>query len=218
MENIKLFQKNINFFYNNLPEYYNLIKNIKNRNYQILDDNIINIHTKEKIYPNTIKQDSENIAFQPTHNPLWEKKFFTIEPFEWDEKVFPHTGKAINSLIKEAKKSKSYESKNFNFDKNFLPTTAIFGLLAGKHLDLLVKNYEFHSLFVYEPNPEFFAISLYFVDYEYLYSKLQDRFFLWVNGTLDYFAIEKFFYERIVSSSLLNLIYTTYNHPLIEDA
>ena len=56
-----------------------------------------------------------------------------------------------------------YRHKTFT-QKDFLPTTVIFGLLGGKHLDLLVKKYEFQSLFVYEPNPEFFALSLYFVD------------------------------------------------------
>ncbi|ACM92148.1 protein of unknown function [Nautilia profundicola AmH] len=214
----KLFEKNINFFYNNLPEYYNLIKNIKSRNYKIVNDNIVNIHTNEKIYPNSIISDSINIAQAPTHNNMWEKKFFTLSPNKWNEKDFPYTGKAINHLINQAESLDSFENENFLFDKTFLPTTAIFGLLAGKHLDVLVKNYNFQSLFVYEPNPEFFAISLYFVDYEYIYKKLGERFFLWVNGTLDYYAIEKFFYERVITSSLLNLIYTTYSHPLINDA
>jgi len=214
----KLFEKNILFFYNNLPEYYRLIKNIKSRNYKITNDNLINVHTNEKIYPNSISKDSLNIAFTPTHNDLWEKKFFTLSPLEWNENDFPHTGKAINNITNTAKNMPSYNEESFLFDKNFLPTTAIFGLLAGKHLDILVKNHNFQSLFVYEPNPEFFAISLYFVDYEYIYKKLGERFFLWVNGTLDYYAIEKFFYERTVTSSFLNLIYTSYNHPLIEDA
>ncbi|GAB6074084.1 motility associated factor glycosyltransferase family protein [Nautilia lithotrophica] len=214
----KLFEKNIKFFYNNLPEYYNLIKNIKSKNYKIINDNIVNIYTQEKIYPNSIIEDSKKIANTPTHNNLWERKFAVINPIHWNENEFPHTGKAINELIKKAKNFPSYNNKGFYFDKDFLPSTAIFGLLSGKHLDLLVKNYSFHSLFVYEPNPEFFAISLYFVDYKYIYKKLGQRFFLWVNGTLDYYAIEKFFYERIVTSSFLNLIYTSYSHPLISDA
>jgi len=214
----KLFEKNIKFFYENLPEYYNLVKKIKKRNYKIIDNNIINIYTNEKIYPNSIDSDSIQIAKQPTHNNLWEKKFFTITPVKWNEKDFPNTGKAINSLIKKAESFNSYDEKSFFFDKNFLPTTAIFGLLSGKHLDILAKNNLFHSLFVYEPNPEFFAISLYFVDYENIYNKIGDRFFLWVNGALDYYAVEKFFYERVITSSFLNLIYTSYNHPLIEDA
>jgi hypothetical protein len=217
MENKKLFEKNIRYFYENLPEYYELIKNIKTRNFVIKNGNIYD-KNNNKIYPNSIEEDSQNIASIPIHNNLWEKKFFTLTPIKWNENDFPYTGKAINEIINQAKKYNSFTKEGFYFDKNFLPTTAIFGLLSGKHLDILVKNYSFHSLFVYEPNPEFFAISLYFVDYEFIYQKLGERFFLWVNGTIDYYAIEKFFYERIVTSSLLNLIYTTYNHPLIDDA
>jgi len=213
----KLFEKNLNFLYRSLPHYYELIKNIKTRNYRILNDNIYN-SSNQPLYPSNIKQDSETIAAQPTHNGLWQKKFFTISPIPWDEHDFPYTGNAVNEIIKKAKSLPSYSEKSFYFDKKFLPSTIIFGLLGGKHLDILVKNYSFQSLFVYEPNPEFFALSLYYVDYEYIYNKLGERFFLWVNGTLDYYAIEKFYYERIVTSSFLNLVYTTYNHPLIEDA
>jgi hypothetical protein len=154
----------------------------------------------------------------PTHNNLWDQKFSVLEPMKWDEKEFPYTGKAINDLASKAETYKSYHKKGFYFEKNFLPATVILGLLSGKHIDLLVKKYDFHSLFVYEPNPEFFAISLYFVDYEYIYEKLEDKFFLWINGSIDYFAIEKYYYERVVTSSFMNLIYSSYSHPLIEDA
>ena len=212
---LNLFEKNIKFFYTNLPQYYNIITNIK-KTYKIQNDNLINIYTNKKIYPNSITKDSIKIATNPINNPLWEKDALTLTPINWD-KQFKYTAKAINYLIDEAKKLPSY-SENLKFDKKFLPTTIIFGLLSGKFLDFLVKNYSFHSLFVYEPNPEFFAISLYFIDYEYIYKKLGDRFFLWVNGKIDYFAIEKFFYERVITSSLINLSYTAYNHPLIEDA
>ena len=210
-----LFQKNLKYFYENLPQYYNLIKNLKTRNYLIKNDNIFD-KNNNKLYPNSIEEDSKTFAFFPTHNDLWEKRFFYITPEKW-EKNFQITGKIVNKTIKKAKTLKSY-TEGFYFDKNFLPTTVIFGLLAGKHLDILVENYEFQSLFVYEPNPEFFAISLYFVDYEKIYKKLGERFFLWVNGKVNYFAVEKFYFERRITSSFLNLTLTTYNHPLIEDA
>ncbi|MEO1923844.1 MAG: 6-hydroxymethylpterin diphosphokinase MptE-like protein [Nautiliaceae bacterium] len=212
----ELFEKNIKFFYQNLPHYYELIKNIKTRNFLIKENNLID-KNGNKLYPSSIEEDSKKFAFYPTHNDLWEKRFFYLHPIKWERKFFI-TGKIVNKLIKKAKTLKEYTHNGFYFDKDFLPTTAIFGLLAGKHLDILVDNFEFQSLFVYEPNPEFFAISLYFVDYPKIYKKLQDRFFLWVNGTLDYFAIEKFYYERKITSSFMNLTLTTYDHPLIKDA
>jgi hypothetical protein len=213
----KLFEKNIKFFYENLPQYYELIKNIRTRNYKITKDNIYNIYTNTPLYPNDIHTDSKTFAAYPTHNQLWEKKFFYITPYKWEDNFYV-TGNIINKLINTAIKDKTYMKEGFYFDKDFLPTTVIFGLLGGKHLDLLVKKYEFQSLFVYEPNPEFFALSLYFVDYPYIYEKLNDRFFLWVNGKVDYFAIEKFYYERRTTSSFFQLSLTTYNHSLIDDA
>ncbi len=212
-----LFEKNIKFLYHNLPHYYYLVKNIKTRNYKIIKDNIADANGNT-LYPNSINEDSEKFAFYPTHNELWDKKFFMIEPYAWDEKQFYVTGKIANKIINKVKSLKSYSEKGFYFDRNFLPTVAVFGLLGGKHVDLLVDKFEFQSLFVYEPNPEFFALSLYFTDYKKIYSKLKNRFFLWVNGKLDFFAIERFYYERKVTSSFLTLTLKTYNHPLIEDA
>jgi len=213
----KLFEKNIKFFYENSPAHYEIIKNLKSRNYYLKNDNLYDLNGN-KIYPHSITKDSLQFSYYPTHNPLWEKKYFYITPRTWEENEFPITGKIINKMIKQARSLPSYTKEGFYFDNNFLPTTAIFGLLAGKHLNDLVDNFEFQSLFVYEPNPEFFAISLYYVDYEKIYKKLGERFFLWVNGTLDYFAIEKFYYERKITSSFLTLTLKTYNHPLIEDA
>ena len=203
----RLFEKNLKFFYENLPQYYKLITSIKNRNFLIKNDNLY--HNNAPVYPDSISKDSRLIASNPLNNPLWQKEFF-INPQKWDEEKFYKTGKIINSFLKE--------KSSYSFDSDFLPTTMLFGLLSGAHLELLQNRYHFQSLFVYEPNPEFFAISAYFVDYEKLYKKLDKRLFLWIGGEIDYFAIEKFFYERIVTSSFLNIYYKAYEHPLINDA
>ncbi|WP_457559856.1 motility associated factor glycosyltransferase family protein [Caminibacter sp.] len=204
----KLFEKNLKFFYKNIPAYYKLIANIKKRNYLIKNDNIIDLKGNF-LYPNSISKDSATIAQNPINNPLWKKHFF-FKTKNWDEKEFYITGKIINSFITE--------KERYFFDDDFLPTTVIFGLISGKFLEILRQNYTFQSLFIYEPNPEFFAISLYFIDYEKLYKKYNERLFLWVGGEIEYLAIEKFFYERVVSSSFINIFYEAYSHPLIEDA
>ena len=91
-------------------------------------------------------------------------------------------------------------------------------MLAGKHIDLLVENYEFQSLLIYEPSVEFFGISLYFMDLEKIYKKLGERFFIQIGGNLSEEVIQKFLNERIVTSSLVQLELTTYSHPIIENA
>ena len=213
---MNLFEKNIKFLYENLPHYYRLITSIKNRRFVIQNNNILDTLTNTYIYPNSIYEDSRKFAYYPTHNDLWQKHFTFIKPKRWDEEKFFITGKIINKLIK--KYEKLPHTEGFYFDKDFLPTTIIYGLLSGYHLELLVENFEFQSLLVYEPNPEFFAISLYFVDYEKIYSKLGDRFFIQIGGKLSEEIIEKFLYERVITSTFLQLSLTTYQHPLFDEA
>ncbi len=216
MENVKLFEKNIKFLYHNLPFYYKLVTSLKNRRFVIKNDNLFDTLTNSYIYPHSIKEDSKKFAYYPTHNDLWQKDFAYIKPKKWDEEKFYVTGKIINKMID--KYEKLNHTDGFYFDKDFLPTTVIYGLLSGHHLELLAENFEFQSLFVYEPNPEFFAVSLYFVDYEKIYNKLGERFFIQIGGRLSEEAVEKFLYERVVTSTFLQLTLTTYNHPLIDEA
>jgi len=214
---VELFKKNLEFFYKNLPHYYELIKSIESRNFYIKDDNIYD-KNNNPIYPVPISKFSEYIATYPTNNKEWQKHFLYIHPYNWNEERFYITGKIINNLIKKAKSIKSYSENGFFFDKDFLPTTSIYGILAGAHIQKLIEKFEFQSLFLYEPNPEFFAMSLYFIDYQKMYEKLGERLFLWIKGKVDYIAIDKFFYERTITSSFMHLYYKTYNHPFIDDA
>ena len=211
----KLFEKNIKFLYYNLPHYYNLITSIKNRRFLIKENNIFDTITQQFIYPHSIEEDSLIFAQNPINNSLYKKNLTFINPTKWED-TFYITGKIINKLIDKTSKLPSTEG--FFFENNFLPSTIIYGLLAGKHIDLLIEKYEFQSLLVYEPNAEFFAISLYFMDLEKIYKKIGERFFIQIGGELSEEIIQKFLNERIITSSLLQLELTTYNHPLIENS
>ncbi len=215
MNNVKLFEKNINFLYDNLPHYYSLLTSIKEKRFLIKNNNIFDTHTNSFVYPNSIEKDSKILATNPINNNLYKKHFTFINPPKWD-KNFYITGKIINKLIE--KSYKLPHTDGFYFDKDFLPATIIYGMLAGKHIDMLIENYEFQSILIYEPNPEFFAISLYFVDLEKIYEKLGERFFIQIGGKLSPEIIHKFLNERIVTSSFMQLELTTYSHYLIDDA
>jgi hypothetical protein len=212
----KFFEKNIKFFYHNIPSFYNLITSTKTRRFKILNNNIYDTKTNSFIYPNSIDEDSLNFAYNPIQNTLWEKEFFYLNAPKLDEKEFFITAKIVNKLIDKAK-NLNY-TNSFYFEKNFLPTTVILGMLAGKHIEILAQKYNFQSLFIYEPEPEFFAISLYFIDYEKLYKKLKGKLFLFVKNKIDYFAIEKFYFERIITSSFARFTLTTYKNEFILDA
>jgi hypothetical protein len=211
---MNLYEKNLNFFKKHLPEYYNLIQSISD-SIEIKNDNLY--LNGKKLYPNSITSDSQMLSYNPIINPNWKKDFFFLEPDLWDKEYYI-TGKIINKIVSKAKKLPSYNKNGFYFDKDFLPSTVIYGLLAGQHLNNLVKKYDFQSLFVYEPIPEFFKISLHYVDYSYIYEKLNERFFLWVKGKINYSSIENFYYERTITSTFFSLELSTYEHPLILDA
>jgi hypothetical protein len=212
----KLFEKNIKFFYKNIPSFYDLIISIKSRRYKIINNNIYDTQTNSYIYPDSIDEDSLILAYNPIQNNLWHQEFFYIEPKKLEEDIFFITGKIINKLINKAE-ILNY-TKGFYFEKNFLPATVILGILSGKHIELLAQKYNFQSLFIYEPEPEFFAISLYFIDYENLYKKLKGKLFVFIKNRLNYFAIEKFYYERVITSSFARFTLTTYENNYILDA
>ena len=219
----ELFQKNILFFYNNHKEYYDLITNIKTRRFQIKNDNIFDTESGQYLYPiqeneSQMFSTSEFYSISPIQNHLWNKYFYTYKLYDYDESTLPITSNIINSFLKESKECDEFNDTGYYFDKNFLPATTIFGIMSGIHIEKLVKKYDFQSLFIYEPNVEFFAISLYFIDYEFMFEKLDDRVFLFIQGNLEEKIIKKFYEERIVTANFVRLELVTYSHPKIEDA
>jgi len=219
----ELFAKNLQYFYNNIPLFYNLIKNLKTRRFQIKNNNIFDTHTNTFFYPmennKSLMYDINKLyANNPMQNDLWKKYFLTKDLPYYDEDILPITSKICNKIINTAKNSKYFNTDGYYYDKNFLYTTTIFGLGSGLHLEYLTQNYDFQSLFVYEPEPEFFAISCYFVDYERIYNTLGDKFYLFIKGNIDTKVLKRFYDTRIVSSNFLRLEFTTYESDKINNA
>jgi len=217
-----LFAKNMNYFYNNIPSFYNLIKNIKTRRFQIKNNNIYDTQTNTYFYPiennkSLMKEVSEVYANNPMKNDFWNKYFLLKDLPHLDEKILPITANICNNIVDFAKNSKSF-TDDYYYDRDFLYTTTIFGLGSGLHLEYLTQKYDFQSLFVYEPEEELFAISCYFVDYERIYEKLGDRFYLFIKGNIDNKVLKKFYDDRIITSNFLRLEFTTYNSPKIDNA
>ena len=220
---MNLFSKNLNYFYNNIPQFYELIKNIKTRRFQIKNDNIFDTHTNEYFYPvengkSLMYEVNELYSNNPMKNDLWKKYFLTKELPYYDENILPITSKICNNIINISKNSNSFNSDGYYYDKQFLYTTTIFGLGSGLHLEYLTQKYNFQSLFVYEPEPEFFAISCYFVDYERIYKKLGDRFYLFIKGNIDTKILKRFYDSRTITSNFLRLEFVTYQSDKIQNA
>jgi len=222
---IDKFAKNMKYFYDNIPHFYQLIKNIKTRRFKIIRQNGFNIYdTKSNTYfypiengKHLMESISQLYANNPMKNELWKKFFLTKELPYYDEKILPSTSTICNKIIFKTKQSKSF-SDDYYYDKTFLYTTTIFGIGSGLHIEYLTQKYNFQSLFIYEPEAEFFAISCYFVDWERIYKKLGDRFYLFVNGNIDTKILKRFYDTRIVTSNFLRLEFSTYSSDKIENA
>ena len=221
----KLFEKNMRFFYESIPQFYELIKNIKTRRFQIVNDNGFNILDTESnsyFYPyengkHLMEEVSTLYANHPFKNNIWYKYFLTKQLFVYEEDILPITSKIVNKIMDVAKSSEGF-TEDYYFDKDFLPTTTIFGLGAGLHLEYLIQKYDFQSLFVYEPEPEFFAISCYFVDWQRIYDKLGDRFYLFIKGNIDTKILKRFYDARTITSNFVRLEFSTYESEKIDYA
>ena len=220
---MNLFAKNLNYFYHNIPQFYELIKNIKTRRFQIKNNNIFDTQTNTYFYPmennkSLMYEVNELYANNPMKNHLWTKYFLSKELPYYDEKILPITSKICNQIIDISKNSKSFNDDGYYYDRQFLYTTTIFGLGSGLHLEYLTQKYRFQSLFVYEPEEEFFAISCYFVDYERIYETLKDKFYLFIKGNIDTKILKRFYDTRTVSSNFLRLEFVTYKSDKIQNA
>ena len=221
----QLFAKNMKYFYENIPSFYELIKNIKTRRFQIINENGFNIYdtqTKNYFYPvekskHLMQEVSELYANNPMKNDLWYKYFLTKDLPYYDEEILPITSKICNKIIDYTKTTTDY-TEDYYFEKDFLHTTTIFGIGAGLHIEYLTKKYDFQSLFIYEPEPEFFAISCYFVDWARIYDSLGDKFYLFIRGNIDTKVLKQFYDSKTISSNFLRLEFTTYESPKIENA
>jgi len=222
----EMFAKNLSYFYKEIPEYYELIKNIKTRRFKIITQNGFNIFdtkTNSYFYPiennrHLMQEVSKLYANNPMKNDLWNKYFLTKDIYNYDEEVLPITSKIVNKIFDIAKNSNSYFSDGYYYDKNFLYTTSIFGIGSGLHIEYLIQNYDFQSLFIYEPEVEFFAISCYFIDWQKAFEKLQDRLYLFVRGRIDTKVLKRFYDSKVVTSNFLRFEFSTYNSPKIEEA
>ena len=219
---MNLFAKNLNYFYKEIPSFYNLIRNIKTRRFKIQNNNIFDTQTNSYFYPiendkSLMYEVSELYANNPMKNDLWNKYFLAKDLPYYDEKILPITSKICNQIMEISKNSEHF-TNDYYYDKRFLYTTTIFGIGSGIHLEYLTQKYDFQSLFVYEPEPEFFAISCYFVDYERIYEKLGDKFYLFIKGHIDTKILKRFYDTRTISSNFLRLEFVTYQSDKIQNA
>jgi hypothetical protein len=94
----------------------------------------------------------------------------------------------INKLVRLAQEI--FKNKQITIDGKILPTLIISGVGIGFHINFLLKNFDVYNVLIFEPNKDFFFISMHFIDWEKILSKFAEnpkkRMFIIVGEKEDY--------------------------------
>jgi hypothetical protein len=222
------FQANVLFFEKELPHLAPLLKQKTTDYHLYIDSRGVNIASSDGtlVYPvengrSTLIQSSKLMAANLPKNPLWQKIFNQKGIVRYDEPTLPITTNLVNGILERFEQEDSFNNRTVYFgEKGALPTTSVLGIMSGLQLEYMRREYPYiHTLFVYEPIPDFFNISCHFVDYDALFKHLDDdRFYLFVKGHLSLHAVKKFYASNMVTNNYLRFELAPYQDKRIEDA
>lgn len=223
------FSQNREFFQKNLPNLLTFI-DAPLKEYELnLSTNGINIVHKTSgnfIYPiengkSSIFNFSKSIATSPANSKFWVKHVNESLIEENQIHRVPITGKATTGIQEVAINNKEYERTLIQYSgAKQLPTTILFGILGGLHLEYMLDRFEnIHGLLLYEPNPDLFVLSTYFLDYQKLYQKCNEHScYIFISGKISPSAVKDFFGTRLITNAYFRLEHNAYEHPFIQDA
>ena len=172
------FKKNLDFFAKTDP---NLHKKLlaKPTEYGLISDehgvNIVSLSTRTLVFGlddsgHTMARSCKNIAENPFSNTKWQKGY-ELNPFYMITSLHKTTAKAPIEIFRLAYEM-GMDPDKIIFPSGYLPFAAFYGLGGGGTLAYICEQYEkLGHILIYEPTPDFFGISAYFVDYGLLYSK-----------------------------------------------
>lgn len=177
--------------------------------------------SKEKSH--TTSHSNTNIS---THNPCNlntkrdTKDAISIES-KLDSKSYIESTKTTNNLASKSDNSLYNNFLESFYDSKFLPQTNIYGLMGGLFLQKLIdRGYYFHGLLIYEDNIDLFRISLYFLDYEKLFSHVSSQSCFIIIKDISFELVSAFLYAKKLTNNFLSLSltqYTTQNITLLKD-
>lgn len=219
--------KNINFFKTHNSRLLEIIVQ-KPIHYNLLVEesgiNIYNIKSKELLYPkeggvHKYVEGSKNMAYSPLENSSWDVISSNQAVVKMDEERFPLTSFMVNGIIDRALQENELHRSILHMPKGSLPTTSLFGLAGGLYLEYLAKSCSFiHSLFIFEESFDFFRISAFFVDYEYLFKMIGlNSVYIFV-GDIDKKVIREFFQRHKITTNFIRLELSLYSTPKLESA
>lgn len=179
------FTKNLKFFESKDKKLFELLS-IKPSMFGLVADdggvNILNIATNTLVYP--VDENGKHMSIEACRamaaNPLSHTKWcnaFEINPFYMALSELTITAPVSKNMFGFAATTAGLDLHNITMSDNCLPFAFLYGLGGGFVLEAMLEHYErIDGLFIYEPFPDFFGISAYFVDYEELFSRVENVF------------------------------------------
>ena len=219
-KNAKTYNKNIKIFKKYDMGLYELARTLENSESVKaikFDANNINTAAGKPFYEFSIEVNSNLESEFPVYNKKWALEFVNGQKFEkTDEQKYPVTGKLLNSIIEFAENDHSYMPRAI-----YEPRTPPFAFLAGLRAGLVLEKWAFknniHSMYVYEPEPRFFYLSLYYTDYEKVFAKFKNNLKLQIGGKLDTKRLAHMIEERKITNSFSYIYSIAYSHPAFRD-
>jgi hypothetical protein len=192
-----------------------------------LDDggvNIINIKNGELVYPcedgrHQFLSASKKIAEDPYTHTSWEVRKNDVDVYEINDK-YRVTGRYDQRVKELMFANRDYIPDVFHLPTRFLPSISFFGLGGGLFIEYLLQNYDrYASLFIYEPEVDFFVVSCYFVNYERLYAAgIFENVYICVGTELSGALAKEFFSSQKITAGFIRMELTLYEDERIARA
>lgn len=225
----KRYALNMNFFASINPKLFEELKSPPAQ-YNVYcngeDLNIIDVHTKNFVYPtrkkgknlkHTMIEQNFALSSNPLNNSAYTLHTNRLALHKLDEEKLPLTAGICNPMI-DMMLNEFGGANRFHLPSHFLPNMTLFGLLGGMFLQFLIEQgYYFHSLLLFEEHIDFFRISLYFVDYPLLFERVSERScYVFVKDLLHKEFVQNYFTQRRITNNFLRLELCLYDSPKLQ--
>lgn len=170
----QLHSKNLNFFKETQPNIYETFKDYQFKNLSLNidpdNDEVDIVYKGESMYQGKARNHAvfENSQFQSVYSK--GKPLTTLRPtFDTDFPLPRHYHEQVRALAEKSTLTpEQYQQTGYRMD-DFYPMIVFCGLGSGLHIENFLKNNDVHQVIIVETELDYFAASLYTVDWTELY-------------------------------------------------
>jgi len=174
------FEKNLNALQQTYPDLYHRFKDYQPSAWQVVTHptfgiNAFNTNSAVALHGNNAQQESQALFYNFNHNPNRDGLIIGYRGDKNRHFLHNHLVIRTESIINRL------ESKADKHPDNS-KALIMFGLGLGYGFETLLQSKTIEQLFIFEPNPDFFYASLYALDWQAIFDKVEnDKSYLYLN-------------------------------------